>query len=81
MSNAAELKEYFITFGQKYRSEKHPKCNWIDADGYVVIEAADKNAAAQKAFELFGQFWSFIYSSQEMSFEYFPHGETRRFTA
>ncbi len=73
-------KEYYITFGQKYRTEPHPKYNWIDPDGYVVIEAADKGLASKKAFELFGQFWSFIYSPAEMHFEYFPHGEIRRFT-
>jgi len=76
---AGVKKEYYITFGQKYRYEPHPRASWVDPDGYVVIEAEDKGLAAQKAVELFGQLWSFIYSKEEMRFEYFPHGETRRF--
>lgn len=53
----------YITFGVQYgpaeHKETHPTHPWIDADGYVVIEAPSYEAGRNIAFALFGTAWAF----------------------
>lgn len=72
------MKEFAVTFGQKYREEVHPKVKYAHPDGYLVVEAAQMNEARQKAFNELGQSWAFIYPIDELNKDYFPLGELHR---
>lgn len=68
--------KYYVTFGQQYRKEPHPKVKYADPDGYVLINAENYNEARQKAFKHLGVHWAFIYSEEEFkkSKHWFPLG-------
>jgi hypothetical protein len=68
---------FYLTFGQKYHYESHPTVciKPINPDGYVKIVASDYQKAREKAFEVFGTFWSFLYDEKDFKFKFFPRGE------
>lgn len=67
-----QMPEFYITFGQQYRQEKHP-VSYVHPDGYVKIIAKDADQARAKAFEVFGKRWSFFYEEVPKA-EHFPLG-------
>lgn len=54
---------YFVTFGQKYRREKHPVLGDLPIlpDGYFFIKAEDINEANEIAVQCFGIHYSSVY--------------------
>ena len=68
------MKKFYITFGQKYRHDKHPMVDYADPDGYVVIYAKSSLLARKKAFETFGKYWSNLYAEEDMDKSFFPKG-------
>lgn len=65
------MNKYYMTFGTQYAHEAHPL--GIHPDGYVTIEAADYGQAREKAFELTGGKFAFIYEDEPEA-RYFPLG-------
>lgn len=74
--------EFFVTFGTQYRREPHPKVNYADPDGFLVIEAANEGEARQKAFAELGPYWSMLRPLKAArvagDLAYFPKGELKR---
>ena len=74
------MKEFYVTFGDRYRRESHPVCGWVHPDGYLVIEATDHDTARQAAFNVTGGKFAFMYQDQP-DLQYFPLGEIMRIRA
>lgn len=78
-------KEYIITFGQKYKYEKHPYFTKAHPDGYVVIEAMSEAQAKIKAAQLCGTnegkyaFYAFMYDAEDFDYHFYPMGEIARY--
>lgn len=75
------MKEFFVTFGQKYRQDPHPLMPEAHPDGYFVVEAEDMGQARDKVVESLGQAWAFIYSEEEFKMNgisLHPKGELAR---
>lgn len=71
------MNRYYVTFGQKYRHERHPQASggiYPHPDGWVAIEADTYDQARAIAHEVFGVHWSFIYMLQP-DVGMFPRGE------
>lgn len=56
---------WIVTFGQRYRRERHPSFADAHPDGWVVIVADDEWQARDTAMRLFGEQWAFLYSEGE----------------
>lgn len=73
----------YITFGVQYgpspHRETHPTHPWIDADGYVAIEAPSYEAGRKIAFALFGTAWAFDNTTPPEP-RHAPLGELGRFS-
>ena len=65
---------YYVTFGQKYRHETHPRFAKAHPDGYVMIEADDFESARQLAFENLGPYWANIYDEDDFTKDLYPKG-------
>lgn len=72
------MKEYFVTFGQQYRHEPHPKAKYAHPDGWLTIVAETMKEAREKAFAELGDKWGFIYEHDDFQRHYFPEGELHR---
>ena len=68
------MKNFYVTFGIKYESVVHPKVDYADPGGYVLIRAKSYEEAREKAFKELGQFWAGLYDSNNMDFSYYPKG-------
>lgn len=66
-------RDYFLTVGQRYRTEFHPM--GLHPDGWMRIRAKDMNQAREKAFAAMGIQFAFIYKVEEFSFHLHPRGE------
>lgn len=66
--------KFFVTFGQKYRHEKHPSGLNIHPDGYVIIYAESWIVARRIAFDKFGDNFSLIYCETDFNPHFFPLG-------
>lgn len=53
--NLKELKPFYVTFGIGTVYGRH----------YQLVLAKDMDAASEKAFELFGKDWAFVYGNKE----------------
>ena len=53
--NLKELKPFYVTFGIGTVYGRH----------YQLVLAKDMDAASEKAFELFGKDWAFVYSKEK----------------
>lgn len=71
------MKEFFFTFGQKYRMESHPQGG--HPDGYFTIVAPDEEQAREAMFKECGPAWSHNYAERP-SLDRYPRGELRRIT-
>ncbi len=69
--------KFFVTFGQKYRTEPHPVLGLIPSlpDQWVEIEAETVKAAHDAAMILLMQAWSMMYSEAEFDDSYYPKGK------
>lgn len=67
--------KWFVTFGQKYRHEKHPSGLNIDPDGYVVVHAYNYHEARQIVIGKFGNEVSWLYNEDNFEPQYFPLGQ------
>lgn len=66
--------KFYITFGQKYRTEPHPTFDKADPDGVLEVEADNADEAREKVVAKLGEFWSFIYPADELDLDNFPLG-------
>lgn len=79
------MKKYIITFGQKYRFERHPYLPKAHPDGYVTIFAREENEARIKAAQLCGTnegkyaFYAFLYDAEDFDYSLYPLGELARY--
>lgn len=71
---------YYVTFGQKYAHEDHPRIPTAHPDGWLTIEAPDEETARDKAFELTDGAFAFMYDKQPDILVY-PRGEVCRVSA
>ncbi len=69
------MKDFYVTFGQRYRHEPHPSGYPIHPDGVVRVRAESEEEARGKTFEAFGGKWSFVYVEEEFEPEWYPRGE------
>jgi hypothetical protein len=60
---------YAITFGQRYRNRAHPVLAGIHPDGWVEIEAKDREEAHRIAHNALGQSWSMAYPMEPVEDE------------
>ena len=58
------MPNFYLTFGQRYNQEEHPTFINAHPDGYVRIEAPDKESARKRAFEIFSTHWAFLYAEE-----------------
>jgi hypothetical protein len=73
------MKEFAITFGEKYLTETHPSWALAHPEGYLVVEAPSWDHARLVALERLGREWSFIYPMTDFRNKYlFPRGELGR---
>lgn len=69
------MPKFYVTFGQKYAHEQHPRDSRVHPDGYVLIrDAADENDAYEKAHNAFGPFYAFCYNAPP-SARLYPRGQ------
>lgn len=72
------LRNYYVTFGQKYHREEHPVI--LDGvrphpDGWVLIRCGNQTIAERTAHGLFGTRFSLVYSEETHRKDYYPLGE------
>lgn len=74
------MPKFYVTFGQKYRNDPHPKFEAAHPDGVVEIEAPDGDSARLMAHEALGPYWSGIYDEEHYrdTSHYYPRGIIRR---
>jgi hypothetical protein len=74
---------FFVTFGQKYRRERHPTFPEAHPDGWLTIEATDMYEARRAAYQMLGTGWSWLYDEQDLDWDpkYYPNGEIKRVKA
>jgi hypothetical protein len=70
--------KFYVTFGQRYHQEPHPKVKYADPDGWLLIEAADYGEARNKAFEELGPHFATMYDEKTWDPKYFRKGELHR---
>lgn len=73
------LKQFYFTFGQRYRTEPHPLGTLAHPDGYVCVEAENSEEARKFMHSLCGLAWSGCYYEPPED-RYYPRGEVKRYT-
>lgn len=72
------MKKFYLTFGANYAYEKHPSGAHVHPDGYVVITAEDYDIARDVVTQLYGVYWSDLYSAKSFDLtdmaRLFPRG-------
>ena len=66
--------EFFVTFGQQYPREPHPRLALAHKDGWVTIEAENYELARLEAFRVLGGWWSNLYEEKPDA-AFYPLGE------
>lgn len=69
------MSEFYFTFGQQYRQERHPAGG--HPDGWFTIDAPDADSARTKMFEICGPKWAMQYDKQPDR-ELYRRGELKR---
>lgn len=67
--------KFFLTFGQRYKREHHPSGYNINPNGWIEVYAYNYDLARQKAFDVFGSDWCWLYSEQGFNQNDFPSGK------
>jgi hypothetical protein len=70
------MPEFYVTFGQKYRREPHPKGG--HPDGWFMLIADSKDEAHAIVTREIGDQWSGLYSEREFDRSFYPRGEIGR---
>lgn len=68
-----ELKEFRVTFGQRYRRDAHPSLPEAHPDGYVAVMATDFDAARRIVIGHLGAAWAFLYAGPFDETEWAAH--------
>lgn len=69
------LQTFYVTFGQRYRTEAHPYLPTATPDGWVRIIAETEADARRIACEFLGERWSFLYKATHFDDHLYPDGE------
>jgi len=71
------MQNFYLTVGQKYRSEMHP--NGMHPDGWCRIEASDYTQAMRRAWDEFGRNFSRVQTEREFHKDksFYPKGELK----
>ena len=72
--------EWFVTFGQRYAHETHPRFPEAHPDGWLVVEADDYDDAREITHGVLGPAWVFIVDLDDFdaSRSLYPRGEIGR---
>ena len=73
--DAHVLDTFYVTFGQRYRTEAHPYLPTATPDGWVRIVAETEADARRIACEFLGERWSFLYKAADFDDHLYPDGE------
>lgn len=68
------LQTFFVTFGQKYRTEPHPTLDGAHPDGVVECKAVTEDAARTIITDKLGHAWSAIYHEDNIDLNNYPLG-------
>lgn len=72
-------KNFYLTFGLKYRDGNHPFWTGADGGGWVRIEADNEETARAIASQFFGMRWAFIYPEDHFNTRddrpFYPKGQ------
>lgn len=69
------FEEFYLTFGQRWRTEQHPTYDRATPDGWVTIVARDFEEAREGGFLRFGENFAMIYAKADFQPDEFPLGE------
>lgn len=69
------MQHFFVTFGNKYRSEMHPQ--GMHPDGWCRIVASDYTEAMRKAWDAFGRNFCRVQTGVEFVKSFYPKGELK----
>lgn len=58
------LHSFYITFGGRYRYERHPYWGGADPNGWLEVIAPDEDAAVELVWAHIGRAWAFIYPAE-----------------
>ena len=85
---AQDTREFYLTFGQKYREEPHELgYHWVDPDGWLTVQytvpegvkPGDARARAREAaYAYLGGHYAFDYDESNLRHELYPLGELAR---
>lgn len=70
--------KYYVTFGQQYSRNPHPKVTYAHPDGWLTIEADSYAEMREKAFEELGPHFATSYDEQSFEPKWFPLGELHK---
>lgn len=73
------MNKFYLTFGQRYRHERHPSGYNVHPDGYTLIEAVDYDTAQALAVASYGRHWAALYHEDVFVpnyLQYFKKGQT-----
>lgn len=74
----APLSRFYVTFGQQYAVESHPRQRAVHPDGVTLIEAPDYLAARGICIQVYGTCWSDLQAEEYHDPSYYPRGVTAR---
>ncbi len=68
--------KFYVTFGQKYRREQHPRLLKAHPDGWVEIDAPSRSEARELVVRLLEQAWAAMYDEEFLDEAYllYPRG-------
>jgi hypothetical protein len=61
----SDVREFRVTFGEKYAREEHPHLSGAHPDGWATVWATDVAQARKIAYAHLGRFWSDVYDATE----------------
>jgi hypothetical protein len=68
------LQKFYVTFGQKYRTEPHPVMETAHPDGVVEVSAINEDAARVIVTDKLGAAWAFLYPEDKLDLNHYPLG-------
>lgn len=74
------LNNYYVTFGIKYRYEKHPHWPGAHPDGWLEVIAEDYDAARALVGQYIGNVFAFMYEADRFERKWHPLGRLATLT-